>query len=188
MECENVKAKTADQGEEFFSTGLEKYLDAKSAVAMFEKEVQRRVKNVVTRHHSELAKLFGEDWVLRDYFESGMPDYMWLGQQVVFKGFGRLYFYLSFWRDKGGGACFSPSVMFWRERVTLLGPLWTSVAAIQSAELEFLNDRFWLNDSQPSNDWASCATALDALIRDWIKLWHKLGGLPKYLAAQRQPK
>jgi len=69
-----VKNKTTEQGDEFFVTGLEKYLDAKSAVTMFEEEVQRRLKDVITNHQSELAKLFGEDWVLRDYFESGMPE------------------------------------------------------------------------------------------------------------------
>jgi hypothetical protein len=116
MEFENVKVKTADQGEEFFVTGLKRYLDAKSAVAMFEKEVQGRVKEVVTRHQPELARLFGKDWVLKDYVEQQIPDYMWLGQQVVFRGFGILYFYLEFWREEGDGACFSPIVMFWRER------------------------------------------------------------------------
>lgn len=69
-----MKNKTTEQGDEFFVTGLEKYLDAKSAVTMFEEEVQRRLKDVITNHQSELAKLFGEDWVLRDYFESGMPE------------------------------------------------------------------------------------------------------------------
>jgi len=179
-----VKGKTADQGEEFFATGLEKYLDAKSAVAMFEKEVQRRVKNVVTRHQSELAKLFGEGWVLRDYLEPEIPDYMWLGQQVVFKGFGRLYFYLTFAHDEEDGPRFSPSVQFWREGVTLLNPLWTSIAEIRPPELELGKNSFHFTGSQPSNDWASCATALDALIRDWIKLWQRLGGLPKYLTKQ----
>ena len=75
MECEILKSTATHQGQQFFATGLEKYLDAKSAVTMFEKEVQWRVKEVVTKHQTELAKLFGEDWVLKDYFESGMPDH-----------------------------------------------------------------------------------------------------------------
>jgi hypothetical protein len=188
MERENVRSKTADQGEEFFVTGLEKYFDAKTAVTMFEKEVQRRVKAVVTRHQPELAKLFGEGWVLRDYLESGMPDCMWLGQQIVFKGFGRLYFYLTFARDEEDGPCLSPIVQFWREGATLLNPLWASVAEIRPPALELNNGSFSFTGSQPSNDWGACATALDAVIRDWIKLWQKLGGLPKYLAAERPPK
>jgi hypothetical protein len=33
-----------DQADEFFVTGLEKYLDAKAAVNLYEREVQQRVK------------------------------------------------------------------------------------------------------------------------------------------------
>jgi len=181
-----VKGKTG-QGEEFFVTGLEKYLDAKSAVTMFEKEVQWRVKEVVTMHQSELAKLFGEDWVLRDYIESGMPDNMFLGQKVIFKGSGVFYVYLSFGRDEEEGPCLYPCATFWREKVTLLNPLWTSLGAIQPPLLDFHNDRFSLTGSQPSNDWASCEKALNAVMREWIELWQKLGGLPKYLVAQGPP-
>jgi hypothetical protein len=54
--------------------------------------------------------------------------------------------------------------------------------------LEIHNYRFFFADGQPSNDWASCATALNAVILDWISLWQKLGGLPKYLAAEHPPK
>jgi hypothetical protein len=187
MGRENVKGKTADQGEAFFVSGLEKYLDAKSAVIMFEGEVQRRVKKVVTEHQSELAKLFGEDWVLRDYYESEMPDWMCLGQRVVFKGSGVVYFYLCFWRDEEDCSCLCPSVTFWRERVTLLSPLWAKVEAVRPPALDIHNDRFSLDGSQPSNDWPSCENALNSVIRDWIELWRKLGGLPKYLATQEAP-
>jgi hypothetical protein len=34
-----VKSKASDEGEEFFVTGLEKYLDVKSAVTMFERRL-----------------------------------------------------------------------------------------------------------------------------------------------------
>jgi hypothetical protein len=81
-----MQGKAVEQTDEFFATGLEKYLDAKSAVTMFEQEVQRRVKKVVARHQSELAGLFCEDWSLRDHYDtSQMPEYMYLGQQVAFK-------------------------------------------------------------------------------------------------------
>jgi hypothetical protein len=182
MECENVKGKTADQGKEFFVTGLEKYLDAKSAVTMFEKEFQRRVKTVVTGHKPELAKLFGEDLDLRDYFESAMPDSMYLGQQIVFEASGALYFYFRFYRDEdGGGPCLYPVVMFWREKVTLLDGLWKEVEMIPAPKPEINNRKISLKGSVPSNDWASCEAAFNAIIRDWIELWQKLGGLPKYL-------
>jgi hypothetical protein len=187
MECENMKGKLADQGEEFFVTGLEKYVDALSAVTMFEKEVQRRVKEVVARHEPVLAKLFGGDWSLRDYLQPGTgatPPYMCLGQQVVFKNFGVLYFYFCFGRDQVTGPYVVPAAMFWRQRVALLNQLWTEVEKIGDPKPDVDNSRISLECSVPSNDWASCEKALDAVIRDWIKLWQKLGGLPKYLAAQ----
>jgi hypothetical protein len=184
MECENVKGKVADQGEEFFVTGLEKYLDAVSAVTMFEKEVQQRVKKVVARHQPALTKLFGGDWRLRDYSETGTgspADWKGLGQKVVFKGFGELFFYFYFGRDEVAEPCLIPCALFWRERVTLLSRLWTSAEAIRAPKPEVDNSRISLERSVPSNDWASCEKALSAVIRDWIKLWQKLGGLPKYL-------
>ncbi len=112
---------------------------------------------------------------------------MWLGQKVVFKGSGVLDYYLSFGRDEEDGSCLSSGVTFWRERVTLLNPLWTSLGAIQPPLRDFHNDKFSLTGSQPSNDWASCEKALKALICGWIELWQKLGGLPKYLLAQGPP-
>jgi hypothetical protein len=184
MERENMKKKVTDQGEEFFVAGLEKYVDAVSAVTMFEKEVQRRVKEVVTKHQPVLAKLFGGDWRLRDHIEpatGSTPPYMCLGQRVVFKNFGTLYFYFYFGPDEAGRPCVVPVAMFGRERVTLLNRLWTSVEKIQTPEPEVDNNSISLESSVPSNDWASCEKALDAVIRDWIKLWQKLGGLPKYL-------
>ena len=65
--------------------------------------------------------------------------------------------------------------------MTLLNRLWTSVEAIQTPKLEVNSNSIYLESSVPSNDWASCEKALNAVIRDWIKLWQKLGGLPKYL-------
>jgi hypothetical protein len=183
-----VKSKASDQGEEFFVTGLEKYLDVKSAVTMFEKEVQRRVKEVIATHQSELAKWFGDDSVWRDYSQSGAPeDWLCLGQKVAFKGSGALYFYLCFERDEQKGPCLSLGATFWREKVTLLNPLWTSVGAIQHTALEVDGSHIFLTGNKPSNDWESCEKELNALIRDWIELWRKLGGLPKYLVAQDPP-
>jgi hypothetical protein len=182
-----VKSKASDQGEEFFVTGLEKYLDAKSAVTMFEKEVQRRVKEVITRHQSELANLFGDDWVLRDYYESNALDSMRLGQKVIFRGSGALCFYLSFERAGEKGSSLSLGATFWRDRVTLLSPLWASVGAIQHTALGVYGNRIHLTGNKPSNDWESCEEELNTMIREWIELWEKLGGLPKYLVAQDPP-
>ena len=179
-----MKKKVTDQGEEFFVAGLEKYVDAVSAVTMFEKEVQRRVKEVVARHEPVLAELFGGDWSLRDYRELGIgstPPYMCLGQRVVFKGSGALDFYFYFGRDEAADPYVAPAAMFWRERVTLLNRLWTEVEKIRAPKPDVDNGRISLESSVPSNDWASCEKALNAVIRDWIKLWQKLGGLPKYL-------
>lgn len=178
-----MKKKVTDQGEEFFVAGLEKYVDAVSAVTMFEKEVQRRVKEVVARHEPVLAKLFGEDWSLRDYSQSGTglpPAFRCLGQKVVFKGVGELYLYFCFEREADDSYLY-PEALFWRERVTLLNRLWTSVEAIRAPKPDVDNSRISLSGSIPSNNWASCEKALNAVIRDWIKLWQKLGGLPKYL-------
>ena len=179
-----MKSTTTDQGQEFFATGLEKYLDAKSAVTMFEKEVQWRVKEVATKYQTELVKMFGEDWVLKDYVESGMPDAMYLGQKVVFKGSGILYFYFSFGRDEESYSCLSLCATFYRERVTILAPLWANVKEIRPKP-DVYNSTFSLVRSVPANDWGSCEKALNAVIRDWIKLWQKLGGLPKYLPKAR---
>jgi hypothetical protein len=179
-----MQGKALEQVEEFFVTGLEKYLDAKCAVTMFEQEVQRRVKKVVTRHQPELARLFGEDWSLRDYYDtSQMPEYMYLGQQAAFKGAGVLYFSLAFWHDENHNSGLSPSIIFWRERVTLLGSLWESINAIRPRpkSLGVRNDRFWLTGSQPSNNWSSCERELDSVISEWVELWetHCAGGLTK---------
>ena len=179
-----MQGKTVEQTEEFFATGLEKYLDAKSAVTMFEEEVQRRVKKVVTRRQPELEELFGKDWSLKDYYDaSSVPESMYLGQQVAFKGSGVLYFSLDFCRDEKDGSGLSSSVTFWRERVTLFGSLWDSINAIRPRppNLEIRNNRFWLTGSQPSTDWDSCEKEFDSVISDWIKLWgtHCPCGLPK---------
>jgi hypothetical protein len=185
-----VKDEAADKAEMFFVTGLEKYLDAKAAVTMFEQEVQRRVKKVVTRRQPELAELFGKGRSLKGYYESsGMPDCMYLGQQVAFKGAGALYFSLAFERNTEDGSGPTPSVIFWRERTSLLGPLWKKAEEIKrgNENLGVINDRFWLVGSQPPAEWASCEKELDSVISAWIDLWTKLGGLPKYLAAQGQP-
>ena len=77
MEREKVKGKAAGKDTEFFDEGLEKYLDALSAVTMFEREFQRRVKEAVTRHQPALSELFGGDWRLRDFLQSSnglIPD------------------------------------------------------------------------------------------------------------------
>jgi hypothetical protein len=185
-----VTDETADKAEMFFVTGLEKYLDAKAAVTMFEQEVQRRVKKVVTRRQPELAELFGKGRSLKGYYEaSGMPDFMYLGAQVAFKGSGALYFSLAFERNNKDGSGPSPSVIFWRERTSLMEPLWKAAEKIKQGNenLGVLNDRFWLAGSQPSANWDSCEKALDSVITAWIELWTKLGGLPKYLVAQGPP-
>jgi hypothetical protein len=58
---------------------------------MFEQEVQRRVKKVVTRRQPEIAELFGKGQSLKSYYDSsGMPNCMYLGQQVAFSGSGGL--------------------------------------------------------------------------------------------------
>jgi len=46
--------------------------------------------------------------------------------------------------------------------------------------LDFHNDRISLFGGQPSNDWASCEKALDAVIRDWIELWQNRALEPLY--------
>jgi len=178
-----------EQTEEFFVTGLEKYLDAKAAVTMFEEEVQRRVKKVVNRHQGEFTEWFGKSWPMKDYSEtSQMPEYMYLGQQVALKGSGVLYFSLAFWHDEKGSSGLSPTVIFWRQRVTLLKPVWDAVKAIQDRDqnpnLGIRNDRFWLTGAQPSPDWNSCESVLDSVIIDWIELWKTLGGLLKNISAQ----
>jgi len=139
---------------------------------------------VVTRRQPELARLFGENLSLKDYYEaSAMPEYMYLGQQAAFKGSGVLYFSLAFWRNEKDSSGLSPSVILWRERVTLLGSLWDSINAIRPRpqNLGIRNDRFWLTGSDPSADWDSCEKELDSVISDWIELWetHCPGGLPK---------
>jgi hypothetical protein len=175
-----------EQTEEFFVTGLKRYLDAKSAVGMFEQEVQRRVKNVLANHQPEFRELFGKDWTLRDHYESGIPDRMFLGQRVVFKGFGWVCFYFVFSRDANGDPRLSPSALFWRERASVLVELWSSVKAIQPRpqKLEILDDRFWLVGIRPDNDWSSCEKSLESVIIEWIELWKGLGGLPNYFAPQ----
>jgi hypothetical protein len=174
-----VKGKSVDRGEAFFVTGVEKYLDAVSAVKMIEQDVQRRVKEVV-KNHPLLAELFGEDWVLKNYREPG-TDSMCLGQKVVFKDSEELCFYFYFGREPGDPHLV-PVAMFWRARVTSLSELWNSAGAIRAPKLEVDNSHiYWTGSAPSSNDWASCEKALSAVIRDWIKLWQKLGGLPKYL-------
>lgn len=172
-----------EQAEEFFITGLEKYLDAKSAVTMFEDEVQRRVKEVVMKRQPQLAAFFGNNLSLKDYYDiSKLPEYMFLGQKAAFKGSGVLYFSIAFERDEEDRPCLLPHVRFWRERDTLKS-LWDSVEAIQPQpeNLGVRSDRFWLTGTCPSNDWKSCEEGLDSVISDWIELWktHCPGGLPK---------
>jgi hypothetical protein len=118
-----------------------------------------------------------------------MPERMYLGQQLAFKGSGVLYFALAFERDTKDGSGPSPSVIFWRERTSLLEPLWKAADDIKRVNQNFgvRNDRFWLVGSQPSADWDSCEMALDSVITGWIELWKKLGGLQKYFVAQGQP-
>jgi hypothetical protein len=179
-----MQGRAVEQTEEFFVTGLEKYLDAKSAVTMFEQEVQRRVKKVVMRRQPELAVFFGNNLPLKDYYDiSGMPEYMFLSQRAAFKGSGVLYFSLAFERDEEDRPSLLPHVRFWRERDTLLNSLWDSVEAIQPRpeNLGVRTDRFWLAGTRPSNNWESCEKELDSVITDWIELWksHCPGGLPK---------
>jgi len=73
-----------------------------------------------------------------------------------------LYFYLAFERDEKGGPSLSASVLFWRERITLLKSLWTeSRRSIPGLQILGRNDKFWWADSQPSTDWDSCEKLLD---------------------------
>ena len=96
---------------------------------------------------------------------------------------GELYLYFCFEREADDSSLY-PEALFWRERVTLLNRLWASVEAIRAPKPQVDNNRIYLSGSIPSNDWASCEKVLNAVIRDWIKLWQKLGGLPKYLVTQ----
>lgn len=177
-----MEGNTLDQSEQFFVTGLEKYMDAKSAVEMFEEVVQRRVKEVVlgAEHRSDIVGFFGEDW--KDYSYE-MPDRAWIGQKAVFKDLGGLYFALYFARDKvkRDKIYLSPTAAFWRQRTTLLEPLWEKVKAIQPQPpgLSVSNWTFSLTGDQPSNAWASCKEALDTVIFDWTELWQKLDFLPR---------
>ena len=176
-----------DEGKEFFIKGLGKYMGAAFAVTMFEREAQRLVKEVVTRRLPEITELFGKGRSLRPYYDaSGMPEYMYLGQQVVFKGSCALYFSLAFERDQKGDSGPTPSVILWRVRTSILEPLWKEAEKIKCATENFgvLNDRFWLAGIEPSASWESIETALNSVISGWIELWANLGGLPKYLVAQ----
>jgi hypothetical protein len=147
-----------------------------------------RIKDVVAsgEHQSELASLFGEDW--KDYLWES-PNQAWIGQKVVFRGSGGLYFSLHFTRDakdKADNICLCPTATFWRERATLWEPLWSKVNAVrpQYPALSVDNWTFSLTGIQPSNDWLSCKKALDAVIVDWVELWRKLDVVPKDPAAQ----
>jgi hypothetical protein len=179
------------ESEEFFATGLQTYLDAKSAVTMFENEVQRRIKEVVTEaeHQSDLTRLFGEDW--KAYLWE-TPNHAWVGQKIVFRGSGGLYFSLHFARDnKGSGdnIFLCPTATFWRDRATQWEPLWSKVSAVQPKypALSIDNWTFSLTGIQPSNDWGSCKKALDAVIVEWVDLWRRLDVVPKDPAAQGSP-
>jgi len=182
-----VKNEAGNNDEEFFVTGLEKYLDAKSAVTMFEHEVQGLVKNVLKKYQADFRALFGDDWSLRDYSgTSEKPECSYLGKQVNFKGVGIFYFYFTFSRNEDGVSVLRPTAMLWRERVTLLTSLWKSIdeSRSQFPNLVIRNDKFWLTGSHPVTDRDSCENALDEIIVEWIKVWRTLGGLQNYLVAQ----
>lgn len=83
--------------EEFFCTGLQTYLDAKTAVNLFEKEVQLRVKAAVIRHQHDVAASVGEVLSLKDFLDSSMmPENMYVGPQALFRGVGGMYFMSNF--------------------------------------------------------------------------------------------
>ena len=48
-----------NNSEEFFVTGLGTYRDAKSAVELFEAEVQQRIRATIAEYQSEMVELFG---------------------------------------------------------------------------------------------------------------------------------
>ena len=98
-----------DQADEFFVTGLEKYLDAKAAVNLFEKEVQRRVKTAIdgSIYKAELTELFDKH-SLKDYLYSELPKRVQLGQQALFTDYGTLYTFLSFAATKVIHQCSLP--------------------------------------------------------------------------------
>lgn len=167
----------------FFETGLKTYLDAKTAVRVFEEETQRRVRKAVVMHQPEFSEVLGDNSSLKNYYDaSQMPEHMYLGQRVPFKGSGVLYFYLDFYREEGGDSGVVPAISFWRERVAILTPLWDSINARQrqfpNPNLGIRNLHFWLTVEQPPTDGKSCQEALDSLIAAWVEFWMTLDCVP----------
>ncbi len=173
--------------EEFFRTGLQTYLDAKTAVSMFEREVQLRVKKAVVKHQHDLAASVGDAFSLKDFLDSSMmPQNMYLGQQALFRGVGGMYFYVDFSRDATGPSAV-PAVSFWRDSVAALTSLWEALRGIQkhspNANLGIKNSNFYLTRDRRCDDWAACETVFDEVINEWANLWRTLGGLPKSRAS-----
>jgi hypothetical protein len=181
-----MSQRSSNENAEFLATGLKNYLDAKSAVSMFEMELQRRIKEVVTNeeHVSDLSRLFGQDW--KDYLYE-RPNRIWVGQKIVLKNVGGLYLALFFARETDEErASFSPVITFWREKLTQWKTLWERVEERrnQHPALSADNWTFSLVGAQPAYDWHSCQSAMVALVGEWIELWRKLEIVPKAVNAQ----
>lgn len=171
--------------EEFLSKGIETYLDAQSAVRVFESEVQQRIKAQIVKHDLALKDWWGEHLSLKDYLYSPTQNSVALGQQVSIKDYGGICFYLHFSRNNNGVSYVAPTVSFWRSRLTDLNPLWDSVKSCipQDPDENIGIDKyaFWLTTSQPCVGWQSCMDAFDAVIEKWIEFWKPIGTPRQFL-------
>lgn len=174
-----------NRSDEFFVSGLLNYLDAVSAVDIFQKEAKRRVKSLTEKRLAELSDSLGVPLPLRDYYYSELPDRVQIGQQVLFKSFGTLYFYFNFDRDSNGKPMVEPTISFNRDRKDLLAALW--VDAMQRREdtrdenLGVNAGAIWLTSGTPCIGGSSCEDVFDGVIDGWIGLWKALGGMSRYL-------
>ena len=174
-----------EQSEAFLTKGIETYLDAKSAVKLFESEVQQRIKLQADKHEQELKVWWGEHLSLKDYAYSPTPDSVALGQQLPIKDYAGVCFYLQFSRKENGTPSVVPTISFWRSRQNVLSTLWESVNSRIPEDPEekigISKYAFWLTTTRQCVEWQLCMDAFDEVLEGWIEFWKQIGTPRQFL-------
>ena len=173
---------TPERDFEFFQEGLRSYMDAMLALGQFRQEVQQKAEGVLRRNLQELGQalqvpLEGAGQIL--YVNPSNPSnfngtFTWITTRLEVQQFRYILFGL-LWLETEGNITLFVTGGFWfsnrRVRDKARQAFGGDSALWDDYEGLYLRERLTPEEA------ASFETKLDDVVKKWIELWRRVGGL-----------
>jgi hypothetical protein len=181
--------KKTKHGTELISEGCKSYHQALYAVMQFRKQVQEIVRAAVDDHASKLATALaiGEgEMECIDYADPSQFQSAFDGSEAqvglkCHRGDWTLWYYL--WVGDRERAWFGAECWLKNPSAAI-----AKLSSCNDEDLEVGDDYVLLYSYLPAKGKVDLATICDQVLRRWIKLWTKVGGLQQFLPKRKKKK